>query len=265
MLFCLVAVSIMENSQSVLRLAFRRRYFKNATVKLLASYTLLSIFGYYSIHGQNILADEVWNRKFEASWSTFLPAFNVFYWTFFKYGAMLFLFRQLLLLSRLLIRKERALHAAMFRKTAEPPVCVLGSESELDITKERSVLPLQEKNVKMLLPLQTDVLSVKVGATTYILDIKNIVYLEVQDETTTVYQVDGTYIAIKIALSRFFERLPKDRFVKIHDSRVAALSYIVKEKQGHLYMSGYEEKGLKMGKPERFPDYKQWKENNRLK
>src|SRR5690606_38066515 len=95
-------------------------------------------------------------------------------------------------------------------------------------------------------PDNDDKLPIKVGTVTHMLDVRNIVYLEVQDEMTTIYQVDGSSLEVKIPLSRFCERLPKDRFVRIHDSRVIALPYIAREVGGQVYMSFYEDRPLKI-------------------
>lgn len=242
-LFCTAAISVVEISQLALRLTFRRRCYKKAISHLIGSYLLLATAGYVVFHGQNVLANEVWDRRFEASLTTFIPGFTAFYGAFFKYGVILFMLKQLLLLLRLLGIKKIATHPI-------PPDRGVEVATPTDQQNERR-------------PMK--VLSIKVGATTYMLDVNNIAYLEVQDETTTVYERNGSSISIKKSLSELFARLPKDRFVRIHDSRVVALAYIKKEERGHLYLTGYEDRALKLGGPEKQQEYKEWKERNRIK
>lgn len=233
-LFCTAAISVVEISQLALRLIFRRRRYKKAILHLTGSYLLLATAGYVVFHGQNVLADEVWDKRFEASLTAFIPGFTAFYGAFLKYGVILFMLKQLLLLLRLLGIKKIATHSI-------PP----------------------DKEGDVAIPMK--VLSIKAGATTYILDVNNIAYLEVQDETTTVYEGNGSSISIKKPLSELFAGLPKDRFVRIHDSRVVALAYIKKEERGHLYLTGYEDRALKLGGPDKQQEYKEWKERNRIK
>ncbi|WP_181151228.1 LytTR family DNA-binding domain-containing protein [Sphingobacterium gobiense] len=129
-------------------------------------------------------------------------------------------------------------------------------------------LPSSEKKMDtspIELPESFDLMTIKVGAVTYALDVFSIVYLEVYDDTTTVYLNDDSHVEVKIPLSRLLDRLPKSRFVKVHDSRAIAVPYFLRETGGHVYMRCYEDKGLKLGRADRFPEYKEWKERNRLK
>lgn len=242
-IFCAAAIGVVEISQHSLRLIFRRRCYEQGFCCLMDGYLLLATAAYLIVHGENIIANEVWNRRFEASLSTFIPGFTAFYGAFFKYGVILYLLKQLLLLLQLPRIKKTATHA---------------------------IPPDQGAEVAILTDLQNkwwlmNVISVKVGATTYILNINNIAYLEVQDEMTTVYERNGSSISIKMSLSRLFAGLPKDRFVRIHDSRVVALAYIKKEERGHLYLTGYEDRGLKLGGADTQREYKRWKERNQIK
>lgn len=242
-LFCVTAITVVEISQHSLRLIFIRRCYGKAIFRLIGSYLLLGTVAYFIVHGQNILANEIWDRRFEASLIAFTRGFTAFYGAFFKYGVILYLLKQLLSLSRLPRIKKVATHPIPPDQGAEAAI-------PTDLQSERR-------------PMK--VLSVKVGATTYILDINNIAYLEVQDETTTVYEGDGSSISIKMSLSELFSGLPKDRFVRIHESRVVALAYIKKEERGYLYLTGYEDRALKLGGPEKQQEYKEWKERNQIK
>src|SRR5690606_10854559 len=249
-LIWLVMVGIIEISQYCLHLSFPNRRYINAILILGGNYITLAVIGYYILHeSENFVATKIWNQEIDASWYTFLSNYNKFYWAFFKYGIILSLIKQIMDLFGT---------KAVLSDRLYTPDCT-------DVGVENSVSPLLEKTDEPKeFPNSYGILPVKVGTVTHMLDVFKIVYLEVQDEITTVYQIDGFHLEVKISLSKFYKELPKDRFVRIHDSRVIALPYLVSEKQGHVYMRGYEDRALKLGKHERFPEYKKWKENNRL-
>lgn len=253
-LIFVVAIGIIEICQYTLQLLFRRRRYKKAILVLGGSYSALAIIGYYSIHGSdNSVSAVLWDRQFEASWSTFLGSFNRFYWTFFKYGLILFLLKQILLLIRLRAPKDQTIVPSLTEINAVLSESPYHPAMAMEIEEQKDF------------PDNDDKLPIKVGTVTHMLDVRNIVYLEVQDEMTTIYQVDGSSLEVKIPLSRFCERLPKDRFVRIHDSRVIALPYIAREVGGQVYMSFYEDRPLKISTSETYPEYKRWKEYKRLK
>lgn len=255
-LIFLSAIGIIELCQYMLHLLFRRRHYTKALMVLGSSYIVLAILGYYIIHvKENIVSDVLWNRQFEASWSAFLKSFSRFYWTFFKYALILFLLKQVLLLIRLRGAKNRGANPLFI--TMEP---ILTDA----VRPQGATISMGFESPKDF-PDHADKLPVKVGSITHMLDISNIVYLEVQDEITTIYQVDGSPLQVKIPLSRFCERLPKDRFVRIHESWAVALPYIARESGGKIYMRFYEDHPLKISTSDRYPAYKKWKEHNRLK
>jgi len=227
-----VAIGVIELCQYALGLLFSERRYMRASFVFSGSYMMLATLGYYVIHGnENHMSTFMWNPEVEASWSAFLGGFNRFYWTFFKYGVILFLLKKIL-------------HSIKSRKI---PRDDMNSGKSTDLAQENMTL------------------TVKSGITTYMVNIFRIVYLEVKDEITTVYLIDGPPLEVKISLTKFFEQLPKNRFVRIHDSWVVALPYIAREAQGYIYMNNYNDKPLKLGKPERFSEYKKWRDDNKLK
>lgn len=244
----MAAVGIIETGQYSLQLLLRKRAYRKGTLILVGSYTVLAILGFYVFHGSdNLVSSEIWNKKIEASWSAFIRGFNVFYWTFFKYALIFLLAKQVFLFWKLIKYKEVKLTA-------------LDKESR-SAHLEVGAAALENKRALE----DFGMLTIKSGKVTYMLSVENIVYLEVCDELTTVYQINGEELELKISLSRFFEMLPKSRFVRVHESRVIALPYVLREEQGCIYMTSYEDKALKLGNSERYPAYKEWKESNRVK
>ncbi|PRD46592.1 LytTR family DNA-binding domain-containing protein [Sphingobacterium haloxyli] len=222
---------------------------------------------FYVLHrSDNFIATEIWDRQFEASWGTFMPTFSKLYWTFFKYAVILFLAKQVLLIFRLLPFSDAAKLI-----TVPETKAALSDQSDKELTAQRdrevenALPPLEKVDRSNERWDSSGLLPVRVGRVTYILDVFNIVYLEVHDDTTTVYQKDGSDIAVKYPLSKFYNRLPKGRFVRVNESRVVALPYVWKDNDGHIYMRTYEDKGLKLGRQDKFPEYKEWKDRNKLK
>lgn len=265
-LFFIVAIGIIEIGLYCLQQVFRRRRYKNAVLTFLGSYIALAIAGYYILHGnQNFVATEIWNREFEASWRTFLLNFNQFYWAFFKYAMILFLIKQMVLLLRLLKVRERA-NLAIFPETAPTlsdwsfPV-----NNTNDIVVESLISPAIEQDQPVRLFDNAHKVTFKVGLVTYMLDIDAVVFLEVYDDITTIYRTDGSCFKVKVSLTQLCEWLPKDRIVRIHDSRAVALRYIFREAKGHIYMNFYEDRPLKLGDQKKYRLYKKWKEHNLMK
>lgn len=266
-LFVIVAIGIIEIGFNCLQHICRSRRYKKAILILGGSYIGLAVIGYYILHGsRNIVATEIWNRQIEASWMTFLASFNQFYWTFFKYAVILFLLKQILLLIRLLEVRGRA-NVATFpevKALLSHPSYQTVTSADMDI-QDIGSLPIARADQFGRLLDGYRKLKFKAGSVTYMLDIVTIVYLEVHDEITTIYRIDGSHLEVKIPLSKFCEWLPKNRFVRIHDSRAVAIPYIFREVKSHVYMISYEDRPLKLGSQEKYPLYKKWKEYNLLK
>lgn len=263
----IVAIGVIEISQYGLRLFFRKRRYLRAVLIWGVNYGALAVIGYYVLHGSdNFVATEIWNRQIEASWTIFLLNFNQFYFAFFKYAVILFLIEQMLFLLRVLSFRKRT-NPVRFSEMEPVPSQSIQVTNLDDIDLESSISPSSEQKDKpRKLSSGYHILPIKVGAVTYMLDVFKIVYLEVQDEITTVYQIDGSHFEAKISLSKFCELLPDHRFMRIHDSRAVALPYIIKEKKDCLYMLGYEDIALKLGSSEKYlGKYKKWKENIRSK
>ncbi|NGM66734.1 LytTR family DNA-binding domain-containing protein [Sphingobacterium sp. SGR-19] len=220
------------------------------------NYSTIALIGYYVLHSSNnFVATEVWNREVDASWTIFLLNFSQFYGAFFKYAVILFLIERLLFLLRVLSFRKRTNLSNRSLQIVDP-----GEVKNL-------IMPLLEQWDQLIeLSSRYRILPIKAGTVTYMVNIFKIVYLEVTDEITTVYQIDGSHFEVKISLSKFCELLPDSRFMRIHDSRAVALPFIIKEKKDCLYMLGYEDTGLKLGSSEKYlGKYKKWKESIRLK
>ncbi|TYR34151.1 hypothetical protein FXV77_16160 [Sphingobacterium phlebotomi] len=244
----LVMISIIEVSQYCLQLFFSEKHYMKALLIGSANYITLAIIAYYFLHeSDNAVSTQIWNKDIEASWKLFLGNFNKFYLTFVKYAVILTLLRQVLSFVRMNVHKGKRIVSVVNR----------GNQGIGDMPTER--------------PDQFEfffdghrTMKFKAGKTIYALDIFTTVYLEVNDEITTIYRVNGVPLKVKIPLSKFREWLPKDRFFQIHKSRIIAIHYLLCETNGHVYMNYYEKTPLKLGNQERYPQYKAWKERNLL-
>lgn len=242
----IVMISIIEVSQYCLQLMFSQKRYVKALLIGSANYITLAIIGYYILHERdNSISAQIWNKDIEASWKMFLGNFNKFYLTFVKYAVILALLRQVLSFVRINVHEGKRINTSADRDnqgTGDVPT-ERPNQSEFFFDGHRTM-------------------KFKAGTEIYVIDIPTIVYLEVKDEITTIYRVSGAPLEVKIPLSKFHEWLPEDRFFQIHKSRIMAIHHFLRETNGHVYMNSYEDKPLKLGNQERYPQYKAWKERN---
>src|SRR5690606_10042535 len=229
-LFLVIAICIIEITQYGLKLAFRKHNYGKAVLVILGNYVSFALLGYYILHGsQNILANLIWDRQFEASRSSFLHGFNLFFWTFFKYGIIVFLIGEIMLLLKLV----------QFKKHVN--LSVLSTEQVNFIDQLYHVFQgkneCRKTDVGLLPPDKDDInytveklkegrkLSVKSGSVIYVIDPLKIVFMEVQDQLTTIHLVNGTSQTLKVSLSKLEEWLSPDQFARINDKHIIAFQY----------------------------------------
>ena len=258
-----VGIALVELNLYSLRLFVRKKLYIKAIWITCASYVILAIAAYYVLHtGDNFIRAELMGKASRLSWLLFLQNFTLFYLSFFKYAVILFLTKQLFLLLRVISVRNGADTAKRQERKAE--LALLSTPDRnvgkaLDSTGHRDLVHDDPTStcitVRYILPI-------KLGVTTYMLQILAIVFLKVLDECTTVYLNNNTFIEVKISLSKFCEWLPDDRFLRIHHSMVVAIPYIVKEDKNLLYMEGYEDVGLPLAKSGKYHEkYKAWKDS----
>lgn len=248
-LLWIVMISIIEVSQYCLQLLFSQRRYLKALLIGSVNYIILAMIGYYIIHGSdNSVSAQIWNKDIEPSWQIFLGNFNKFYLAFVKYAVILTLLRQQVLSSaRINVHEGKR----------------IGSVVDKDNQRTGDV-PTERPNQFEIFFDGHRTMKFKAGKEAYLIDISTIVYLEVKDEITTIYRVSGAPLEVKVPLSKFQEKLPEDRFFRIHKSRIIAIRYFLYETNGHVCMNYYEKKQLKLGSQKRYPQYKAWKERNLL-
>ncbi|WP_165384605.1 LytTR family transcriptional regulator DNA-binding domain-containing protein [Sphingobacterium corticibacterium] len=244
----IVMISIIEVSQYCLQLLFSYRRYLKALLVGSANYIILAIIGYYILHeSDNSVSAQIWNKDIEPSWQMFLGNFSKFYLTFVKYAVILTLLRQVLSFDRINVHEGKR----------------IGSMVDKD-NQGTGEVPTERPNQFEFFFDGHRTMKFKAGKEAYLIDISTIVYLEVKDEITTIYRVSGAPLEVKVPLSKFQEKLPEDRFFRIHKSRIIAIRYFLYETNGHVCMNYYEKKQLKLGSQKRYPQYKAWKEHNLL-
>ncbi len=267
-LIFITAIFIIEVSLRCFRLFFYKKRYLKAVLICSINYSAIALIGYYVLHSSdNFVAREIWNREVDASWTIFLLNFSQFYGAFFKYAVILFLVEHMLFLLRVISFRtgKNSVRPSEMEPMLSDRRSQIANPTEL---KEKDLVSssLARKSDLQEFDNNSHILPIKARSITYMLNIFKIVYLEVCNEITTVYQLDGSHFKVNIPLSKFCEWLPESRFMRVHESRVVALPYIIKEKGDCLYMLGYENLGLKLGRSEKYlGKYKEWKENTRSK
>lgn len=242
----IIVIVIIETTRYAIDLLVRKRLYRKAAYVFWGTYLIFGGSLYYLLHmSNNFLADAVWDRSVEASMILFFKNFTAFYWTFFKYGLILFLVEQTLLLFKVVRTKKQAKETELKR--------------ELEMKQQFDKGDIEAKSNIVLVPQLTHI-PIKVGHRLYYLDTENTTYIGINEGVTTVHHADGFKFDMKIPLSELQKCLPKELFGRIHQSRIVALPRVWLEYDKHLHVRG-ENKALKLGDQVKYNDYQKWKKS----
>lgn len=106
---------------------------------------------------------------------------------------------------------------------------------EKAIERAKEYLEIINKAVKYDLEFGNNLLTIKEGATTFQIKINEIVYLEALGDYTKIITIEKKYLTLH-NLKNFIEKLPENKFLRIHRSFAVARDKILKLDQNELIL-----------------------------
>ena len=103
--------------------------------------------------------------------------------------------------------------------------------------------PVNKDKLKEVLKFISDRMSdrrqirIKTDGEEFFIDVKDIIYLEAQNQYVMIYTADNSYL-VRYNLSDYEKQLKKDGFFKVHRSYLVSLSKVKKLGKGEVFMEG---------------------------